>query len=204
MWLQATALDDINGLTTQIAGREWPESQQRRQQTLLKSTFASGLPQAAGFTLPYAGFPLTSTLAQALRPFPQFTNIKVEWDPRGNAWYDALQAKLTQRFKHGLNRSIRLHLAEGVDHRGRHQRQRCLQSSRSKKAISPSSLPFVVVIAFSYTIPKAPIQNKVVSCGHARLDFRREPPLPERRVDRVPLRHEQPGRAAAARSRIER
>jgi len=39
------------------------------------------------------GFPLTSSLAQSLRPYPQFTNIPVNWAPLGNSWYDALQVK---------------------------------------------------------------------------------------------------------------
>src|SRR5262249_13443467 len=47
-------------------------------------------------------FPTTGTLAQALRPFPQFTNIPVYWNPMGSTWYDALQLKVTQRFSHGL------------------------------------------------------------------------------------------------------
>ena len=55
-----------------------------------------------GFKLPYAGFPPTLSLAQALRPFPQFTTIPVFWNPMGKTWYDALQVKVTQRFSHGL------------------------------------------------------------------------------------------------------
>jgi hypothetical protein len=105
---------------------------------------------------------MTSTLAQALRPFPQFTNIKILWDPKGNSWYDALQAKLTQRFKHGLTAQAsftwqkELTTAEGTNVNDAY-------NLPVQKAISPSSLPFVFVTAFSYTIPKAPIQNKVVS-----------------------------------------
>jgi len=58
-----------------------------------------------GFTgLPYPGFPTTQTLAQALRPFPQFTNItNIKWVPTGKNWYDALQIQGTKRFSHGLD-----------------------------------------------------------------------------------------------------
>ena len=162
VWLQATALDDINGLTTQRLSQVGLSVTNSANQSLLRSTFASGLPQAAGFALPYAGFPLTSTLAQALRPFPQFTNIKILWDPKGNAWYDALQAKLTQRFKHGLNGQVaftyskELTTAEGANVND-------VYNLPVQKAISASSLPLVAVIAFNYEIPKAPIQNAVVS-----------------------------------------
>src|SRR5579884_1947398 len=69
--------------------------------TLLTSTFAQ--PSVSSrFKIPYAGFPLNQTLAQALRPFPQFTNIPVYWNPMGRTWYDALQVKFTQRFSRGL------------------------------------------------------------------------------------------------------
>jgi hypothetical protein len=162
VWLQATALDDINGLTAQRLSQFGLNVANAANQSLLKSTFASGLPQAAGFALPYAGFPLASTLAQALRPYPQFTKINVDWDPKGNAWYDALQAKVTQRLTHGLNGQFaftwqkELTTAEGTNVND-------VYNLPVQKAISASSLPFVAVIAFNYQIPKAPIQNKVVA-----------------------------------------
>jgi hypothetical protein len=54
--------------------------------------------------LPYPGFPQTQTLAQALRPFPQFTNItNIKWVPTGKNWYDSLQIQGTKRFSHGLD-----------------------------------------------------------------------------------------------------
>ena len=162
VWLQATNLDDINGLTTQRLSQAGLTLGNPFDDSLLTSTFASGIPQANGFAVPYAGFPLSSTLAQALRPFPQFTNIKIEWDPRGNAWYDSLQAKLTQRFKHGLNGQFaftwqkELTTAESVTAND-------VYNNANLKTLSPSSLPLVAVIAFNYEIPKAPIQNSVVS-----------------------------------------
>src|SRR6185369_3035104 len=43
------------------------------------------------------------TVAQSLRPFPQFTSITYMWSPLGKTWYDSLQLKATQRFAHGLS-----------------------------------------------------------------------------------------------------
>jgi hypothetical protein len=73
--------------------------------TLLGSTVNSTLAAQRGFTgLPYAGFPTTATLAQALRPFPQFSSItNMKWVPTGKNWYDALQIQGTKRFSHGLD-----------------------------------------------------------------------------------------------------
>src|SRR5579871_5705944 len=59
---------------------------------------------ARGFSgLPYAGFPTGLTVAQALRPLPQFNGVVQTWNPLGDTWYDALQAKATKRFSHGLD-----------------------------------------------------------------------------------------------------
>ncbi len=71
---------------------------------LLASPINSALAVQRGFGLPYAGFPVTATVAQSLRPFPQFSNItNMHWAPDGDTWYNALQAKLTKRFSHGLD-----------------------------------------------------------------------------------------------------
>ncbi|MEP7366412.1 MAG: carboxypeptidase regulatory-like domain-containing protein [Acidobacteriota bacterium] len=53
---------------------------------------------AAGFTKPYAAFPNTQTLAQALRPYPQYLGVLSRNSGHGKTWYDALQAKLERRF----------------------------------------------------------------------------------------------------------
>src|SRR6185312_10217712 len=51
---------------------------------------------------PYKGFASSNTVAQSLRPFPQFGNVPVSGDPLGKTWYDSLQSKLTVRPTHGL------------------------------------------------------------------------------------------------------
>src|SRR5579871_2672347 len=72
--------------------------------TLLASPINSAVAVARGFSgLPYAGFPTGLTVAQALRPLPQFNGVVQTWNPLGDTWYDALQAKATKRFSHGLD-----------------------------------------------------------------------------------------------------
>jgi len=51
---------------------------------------------------PYPGFPANSSLLQALRPFPQFSNMTDSNSPTGNTYYDSMQAKVNKRFSHGL------------------------------------------------------------------------------------------------------
>lgn len=55
-----------------------------------------------GTLTPYPGFPANSTLLQALRPYPQFTNLNVTNSPTGTTYYDSLQTKVNKRFSHGL------------------------------------------------------------------------------------------------------
>ncbi|MFN7933789.1 MAG: TonB-dependent receptor [Bryobacteraceae bacterium] len=47
---------------------------------------------------PYAGFPTNLSVAQSLRPYPQFLSVNSRFAGWGQSWYDALQAKLERRF----------------------------------------------------------------------------------------------------------
>jgi hypothetical protein len=69
---------------------------------LLGSSISSPAVVARGFTAPYPGFPSSASLAQALRPFPQFSSSSVSSAMIGNYWYDALQVKVSRRLSRGL------------------------------------------------------------------------------------------------------
>jgi hypothetical protein len=104
-WDQANSLQDLNALSPQRIAAYGLNINSATDRSLLTSTFASGQPQAHGFQVPYAGLPTGLTLAQALRPYPQFGTIPTLWAPLGDTWYDSLQAKVTQRVTHGLTTS---------------------------------------------------------------------------------------------------
>jgi len=74
--------------------------------TLLNTQFNSASVNlgAQGFKIPYAQFPVTSTLNQALRPFPQYTavNSAISGDHSGHSSYHSLVVKVTRRFSKGL------------------------------------------------------------------------------------------------------
>jgi outer membrane receptor protein involved in Fe transport len=53
---------------------------------------------AAGFSKPFPTFPNNFTLAQALRPFPQYFDVAERNAGIGRTWYDSLQTKLERRF----------------------------------------------------------------------------------------------------------
>ncbi len=69
---------------------------------LLGTPISNPAVTARGFTAPYPGFPSGASLAQALRPFPQFSSASVSTAMIGNYWYDALQVKVSRRLSRGL------------------------------------------------------------------------------------------------------
>jgi len=73
-------------------------------QATLAATIGSTLGKASGVPLPYPTFPLTQTVLQALRPFPQnSSNGTIYGAPLGQSWYDSLQVKATKRYSYGLS-----------------------------------------------------------------------------------------------------
>jgi Carboxypeptidase regulatory-like domain len=69
---------------------------------LLGTSISSPAVTARGFSAPYVGFPSGASLAQALRPYPQFSSASVSGAMIGNYWYDALQVKVSRRLSQGL------------------------------------------------------------------------------------------------------
>ncbi len=74
-------------------------------QGLLSSTLnATSLAQVQalfpGFNIPFPNF--SGTVAQALKPFPQYGSISDPWLDVGNSTYQSMQLSLTRRLSHGL------------------------------------------------------------------------------------------------------
>ena len=105
VWWNAPALLNLNAVTPQAMAAYGLDINNATDRTLLTSTLGSAAATARGFNLriPYSGFPTGQTVAQSLRPFPQFTTIPTYWDPLGSTWYDSLQVKATKRMSHGLS-----------------------------------------------------------------------------------------------------
>jgi hypothetical protein len=73
----------------------------------LLDSFATGQAQADGFQLPYSdfvnNFGSSATVAQALRPFPQYTNVTDHYENSGTVAYNGLQVQGEKRFSGGLS-----------------------------------------------------------------------------------------------------
>jgi hypothetical protein len=130
--------------------------------TLLASPITSAAAIQAGFGPPYPGFPALATVAQSLRPYPQYGNISNwHWVPDGDTWYESLQAKLTKRFTHGLefgsNFTWAKQLTSGVEDdfgRGDGVLINDAFNRRNQKDLSVFDQPFQLVISGTYTTPK--------------------------------------------------
>jgi len=114
VWWQAPGLLNLNAITPTSLQAYGLDPTKLADRQLLTSLLKSPLAAQRGFAQPpYPGFPTTFTVAQALRPFPQFAGvpspfnpnpvaIPVYWNPMGKSWYDSLQVKATKRVSHGL------------------------------------------------------------------------------------------------------
>ncbi len=168
VWWNAPALVDINSLTPDLLAHYGLSLNNPADLTLLSSTVGSATAIARGFNrIPYTGFATTNTVAQSLRPFPQFANIPVSGDPQGKTWYDSLQAKATKRLSRGLTANAAFTWQKsqqlGVDTNpntivpntpgGANYVNYVGVNPSLSKSISSFDQPFVFIVSASYSLP---------------------------------------------------
>jgi hypothetical protein len=162
-WWPAGGLVNYNALTPQILAAHGLNLNNAADLTLLTSTISSPAVVARGFGLPFPGFSPTATLAQALRPFPQFGTIGALWAPLGKTWYDSLQVKATKRFSHGLDFTSvftwqkNLYMgaeADGAGAGGAPALVNDVFNRNTNKFISGFDQPLTSITALNYTLPK--------------------------------------------------
>jgi len=99
-WMQGN-VNQLNSVTPAILAARGLSLSKSSDLTLLNSQIGSPTVKAAGFALPFANFPPSTSLTNALRPFPQYGNLNPT-SSNGNSWYDSLQMKLNARLKHNI------------------------------------------------------------------------------------------------------
>ncbi|MBV8730308.1 MAG: TonB-dependent receptor [Acidobacteriia bacterium] len=154
-WWLSSILDNYNALTPQILAHYGLDINNPNDRATLRAPIGSTAAGRFQNQLPYAGFPLTATVAQALRPFPQFSSgLTPLWAPEGRTWYDSLQAKVTKRYSHGLILDYAFTWAReeqlGVEAGTVNDYQNRMQN----KSISGFSRPIVSVVSANYVLPK--------------------------------------------------
>jgi hypothetical protein len=159
VWEEARGLLSLNAISPsrlQALGLDLTNPATR---TLLTSGICSTTAANANFNVPYASYPCSASVAQSLRPFPEYNDALSAWfPPLGNSWYDSLQVKFTKRFSHGLD----------VTSNFTYQKELCLGSNGctgntgindafnrgENKTLNQSSTPFILVTAFTYELPR--------------------------------------------------
>jgi len=179
IWWQAPALENLDATNFGILAAHGININNPNDVSLLSQTLGSTAVMQRGFGPPYPGFPLNQTLAQALRPFPQFaagtpggSAINTFWDPLGDTWYNSMQVKATKRLSHGLNvvstfvwqKSLDTGAEIGEPNPGTTGGAvvNDVFNRKTDKYISAYDQPFLYNISLNYTTPRIG-GNKVLS-----------------------------------------
>jgi len=140
--------------------------------SLLSAPVTSAQAGAAGIGLPYAGF--SGSVAQALRPFPQYQSITLSSDPVGNNSYNSLQVKVQKRFSQGVSFLLTYVLSKDLTDADGQGGGTFLGSAqnyynlRAEKAVSSSDVPQSLVMAYTYDLPIGP--DKPLHTGNHVID----------------------------------
>ena len=122
---------------------------------LLTQNITSTAAKASGIVAPYPGF--TGSVAQALRPYPQYLNIIDLSDPNGNSTYNALQVKLVKRLSHGLTilgaYTWSKSLTDGNIAAGGGPSGQDFYNRRLEKSLSTFDQPQLCNISYTYELP---------------------------------------------------
>lgn len=116
-----------------------------------------GTPAANGFPAPYAGF--QGSVAQALRPYPQYTNVSQFNAANGWSIYNSLQASLRKNFSSGLQMDVNWVWSKLMGNGAESGLTQGFQAATPAstylptRALSADDIPHVVTVTFVYQLP---------------------------------------------------
>jgi hypothetical protein len=126
--------------------------------SLLSRPIDSAEARAANIPVPYPGF--RGSVAQALRPFPQYLDISQRSNPNGNSTYHALQMQTEKRLSQGLTYLLSYTwaktISDGDVQAGGGPGGQTFYNRRLEKAISTNDVPHVAAISYLYELPFGP------------------------------------------------
>jgi len=162
VWLEANDLVNANAINPARLQSLGLNLNNPADRALLTTRLNALTPaQAQRFPAPYPGFPLTATVAQSLRPFPQFNDgLAVRWAPLGNNWYDSLQVTLTRRYSRGLELTAaytwqkELVLGSGGNPGLPGPGANDVFNRDAQKSLASTSQPHIFVTGFTYLTPR--------------------------------------------------
>jgi len=130
-------------------------------QAVLTANINSPLAQSAGIREPFAGFSdlfgRQATVAQALRPFPQYQAVTYLAAPFANSTYNSFQFKMDKRFSKGLSGTFAYtwskFLSDGVGFTDAHGGIIRQNQYQREKSLYPTDQPQIATFSFNYEIP---------------------------------------------------
>jgi hypothetical protein len=157
-WFRSSGLVELNALTPERIKAAGLDISRAEDRTLLTSRMDAPAVIERGFKVPYTGFPVSATLAQTLRPFPQFnSNLSPMWAPLGNTWYDSIQLKVTKRYSYGLtfgaSYTFSKNLTTVEEQGGETVPVNDSFNRRNQKSYSKWDQPHIFVMSINYQIP---------------------------------------------------
>jgi hypothetical protein len=160
-WLPSNGAVNYNANTPQSLFAAGIDITTLAGRTILNAPIGSVNAGAFQNKLPYPGF--TGTVAQSLRPYPQFTNAPTPlWAPLGDNWYNSMQLKVIKRLSHGLDVSYNFTWSKTLVN-GIEGQENDIFNRSTNKFLSGSDRPLVSNINISYTVPVAPwAGNKIL------------------------------------------
>lgn len=154
VWELANGLLPLNTITPEVLAAKGLDLNNANTRTLMTSQIGSAAAVAAGFKLPYAGFPTTATVAQSLRPFPMYNSgLAVQFNNAGSSWYDALQMKFLKRMGHGLDVSAAYTHAKTLN-LGNSGINGNAFNRDVQKGLDPVDQPNIFVTAITFQVPR--------------------------------------------------
>lgn len=163
VWLPSNGVVNYNVNTPQSLLAAGLDITNAADRAILNAQIGSAAAGRFQNKLPYSNFPLTSTVAQSLRPFPQFTNSPTPlWAPLGDNWYNSLQVKVTKRLSHGLDVTYNFTWSKTLT-RGIEGQMNDIFNRDANKFLSSLDRPLVSNLTINYVVPSAPwVSNKIL------------------------------------------
>jgi hypothetical protein len=125
--------------------------------SLLNTDITSPVAIAAGIPNPYSGF--QGSVAQALRPYPQYQAITMSSNPLGNSTYNSLQVRAQKRYSNGISFLLSYTLSKNLTDADGEGGGSFLGSAqdyynlRLEKAVTAADVPQAFVAAYTYDLP---------------------------------------------------
>jgi len=152
IWWYTAALTNLNYLSNSILSQNGLSLNNPANLATLLAPVGSAAAGAFQNKIPFAGFPLTATVAQSLRPFPQFNSgLNVLSAPLGDVSYNSLQTQVNKRFSHGLQFSYSFVWQKNMDTFGGTPD---IQNRPLDWKLDPTNQTLVSKISWAYTTPK--------------------------------------------------